>query len=224
MTTGSSRRRSLSDEEQQWADNLNRQWAQRADRSLSQSDAADELGYAGQSTVSQYINGVVPLNTGAILAFAELLGIQPGQINPKLAHITIGAPPPPPAPKTPGASQDLDSALEAVIDHIHSMRCQNLAQCMVGMTTAEFARIYDLDPTYISQLLNRHRNFGEKAARRLELSLGLTIGTLDASALEHQPTPQAGRMSRNEEAAVALLRRLNGKKQQVALRILGCLE
>lgn len=45
---------------------------------------------------------------------------------------------------------------------------------------ADFARNYSqegadkpIDPTYISQLLNGHRNFGEKAARNLERRAGL---------------------------------------------------
>ena len=37
---------------------------------------------------------------------------------------------------------------------------------------AAFARHYRLDATYLSQLLNGHRNLGEKAARNLETKLG----------------------------------------------------
>jgi len=34
-------------------------------------------------------------------------------------------------------------------------------------SAAAFARAYNLDPTYISQLLNKHRQMGEKAARKI---------------------------------------------------------
>jgi hypothetical protein len=43
-----------------------------------------------------------------------------------------------------------------------------------------FSRKHDgVDPTYISQLLNGHRNFGERAARAMEAKLGLPAGGLD---------------------------------------------
>lgn len=38
---------------------------------------------------------------------------------------------------------------------------------------SEFARKYDLDPTYLGQLLNGHRNIGEKSARKLEEKLDI---------------------------------------------------
>lgn len=44
---------------------------------------------------------------------------------------------------------------------------------------AEFGRRYGVDPTYISQLLNKHRSFGEKAARNMEGKLGLKPFALD---------------------------------------------
>jgi transcriptional regulator with XRE-family HTH domain len=44
---------------------------------------------------------------------------------------------------------------------------------------ASFSRNYDLDPSYISQLLNGHRNVGEKAAMKLEAKLGRPHGWLD---------------------------------------------
>lgn len=46
-------------------------------------------------------------------------------------------------------------------------------------TTAAFARAHDLDPTYISQLLNGHRRMGEKAARKIEAAVGLAPFALD---------------------------------------------
>ena len=46
-------------------------------------------------------------------------------------------------------------------------------------TLAAFARHYGLDSTYLSQLLNGHRNLGEKAARNLEAKLGWAPHSMD---------------------------------------------
>ena len=48
-----------------------------------------------------------------------------------------------------------------------------------GNSVADFCRSHDLDPSYISQLLNGHRNIGEKAARKIEEKAGLETGFLD---------------------------------------------
>lgn len=53
---------------------------------------------------------------------------------------------------------------------------------------AAFARLHDgVDPTYVSQLLNRHRNFGERAARNMEKKLGLPHGHLDQESSRNLP-------------------------------------
>lgn len=39
----------------------------------------------------------------------------------------------------------------------------------------------DLNPSFLSQVLNGHRSLGEKAARRMESRLGLPAGTLDVN-------------------------------------------
>lgn len=45
---------------------------------------------------------------------------------------------------------------------------------------AAFARQHEgVDPTYVSQLLNGHRGFGEKAARKMEELVGWARGYLD---------------------------------------------
>ena len=45
---------------------------------------------------------------------------------------------------------------------------------------AAFARLHPgIDPTYVSQLLNEHRSFGEKAARKMEELAGWARGYLD---------------------------------------------
>jgi hypothetical protein len=42
-----------------------------------------------------------------------------------------------------------------------------------GGKASEFARQYGLDENRVRQLLTRHRNFGEKAARQMEDACGL---------------------------------------------------
>lgn len=46
-------------------------------------------------------------------------------------------------------------------------------------STAAFARQYQLDVTYVSQLLNGHRNLGERAARTFEAKFGWPAMTMD---------------------------------------------
>ncbi|MEW5250585.1 LexA family protein [Microbulbifer sp. 2201CG32-9] len=63
---------------------------------------------------------------------------------------------------------------------ISEIRRENLRQLVnKHKTTAEFGRRFGVDPTYISQLLNKHRNFGEKAARKMEEKLQLSSFDLD---------------------------------------------
>lgn len=45
---------------------------------------------------------------------------------------------------------------------------------------AEFSRAHaGVDPTYVSQLLNGHRSFGDRAARNMEEKIGKPPGWLD---------------------------------------------
>lgn len=60
----------------------------------------------------------------------------------------------------------------------NELRIEALRQLIGGMKTKTFADKYDLDPSYLSQMLNGHRPMGEKAARNLEIKIGLPDGTL----------------------------------------------
>ncbi|MCO1336799.1 LexA family transcriptional regulator [Microbulbifer sp. OS29] len=63
---------------------------------------------------------------------------------------------------------------------IRDTRRENLRQLVNEFgTKAGFGRHYNVDPTYISQILNGHRNLGEKAARKLEATMGLPKLALD---------------------------------------------
>ncbi|WP_052321214.1 helix-turn-helix domain-containing protein [Pseudomonas fluorescens] len=55
----------------------------------TQADLAEYLGFAGQGVVTQYLNGLIALNTDAIIRFARVLGVKPEEINPDLAGISI---------------------------------------------------------------------------------------------------------------------------------------
>nr|WP_256217517.1 S24 family peptidase [Pseudomonas sp. NBRC 111119] len=52
------------------------------------------------------------------------------------------------------------------------------------MSQKEFAEAHDLDASYLSQLLNGHRKLGEKAARNLEVKIGLAAGMLTSPPAE----------------------------------------
>lgn len=60
------------------------------------------------------------------------------------------------------------------------LRVEKLKSLIGGVSIAAFCRKFErVDPTYISQILNGHRNFGEKAARTMEEKLGLQAGWFD---------------------------------------------
>lgn len=69
---------------------------------------------------------------------------------------------------------------------IRKLRIDNLRALVEKEgSIAAFSRKHDkVDPTYISQLLNGHRSFGEKAARNMESRIGLPVGYLDAGAAD----------------------------------------
>jgi phage repressor protein C with HTH and peptisase S24 domain len=67
---------------------LYEQWKQdrrTAGEPASQEVVAGLLGFNSQSSVSQYVNGRIPLNVSALLKFAELLSVKPDAISPELA-------------------------------------------------------------------------------------------------------------------------------------------
>ena len=54
---------------------------------LNQVKAAAKLGFRYQSTVSQYLNCNIALNTDVILKFAQLLEVDPARIDPSIASV-----------------------------------------------------------------------------------------------------------------------------------------
>lgn len=61
---------------------------------------------------------------------------------------------------------------------IQQLRREALKRIMGSMTQKGFAELHNLEPSYISQLINGHRSIGEKAALNLESKIGLPAGTL----------------------------------------------
>ncbi|WP_338806874.1 S24 family peptidase [Pseudomonas chlororaphis] len=81
--------------------------------------------------------------------------------------------------------------------NISQLRIDALRKLIGDLKTKEFADRYNLDASYISQLLNGHRPLGDKAAKNLEEKIGLPGGTLlmpahsaqDGLALGVEPGP-----------------------------------
>lgn len=66
------------------------------------------------------------------------------------------------------------------MDKINEIRVKNLYSLVKKAgSIAKLARQHSVDATYISQLLNRYRSFGEKAARKMELSMNLSQNWFD---------------------------------------------
>lgn len=57
------------------------------DATLTQDRIADLCGWSGQSVVSQYANGKIPLNIPALLKFSQVLKCAPEEISPRLARL-----------------------------------------------------------------------------------------------------------------------------------------
>ncbi|WP_063654964.1 helix-turn-helix domain-containing protein [Candidatus Arsenophonus triatominarum] len=51
---------------------------------ITQDDIADQLGI-GQAAVSHYLNGINPLNTKTVVAFAKILKVKPSEISPSIS-------------------------------------------------------------------------------------------------------------------------------------------
>lgn len=63
---------------------------------------------------------------------------------------------------------------------IYQSRIATLRALIGDSSLKDFADRHDLDPSYLSQILNGHRNMGERAAANLEKKLSLLPGFLTA--------------------------------------------
>ncbi len=84
-------KRPLTDEEKQVADNLKKIWlTKKSELGISsQEKLAHLMGYKTQGAVTQYINGIIPLNMDAGFKFAMVLRVLPGDINPKWSEYDL---------------------------------------------------------------------------------------------------------------------------------------
>lgn len=53
--------------------------------SFTQDDVAEDLFGIGQSALSQYLNGTIPLNPKMLGLFSRVLGVQPENVSPTIA-------------------------------------------------------------------------------------------------------------------------------------------
>jgi len=89
---------------------------------------------------------------------------------------------------------------------------------------AQFAKANGIDPSYLSQLLNSHRNMGEKAAQTLEDALKLPRGSLDKPLNEEVANAAAEQIARDlGSEAITLLELYKAASPELrtaALRVL----
>ena len=76
-------RKKLSVEQAEAARRLRLLWRERKEVGLTQQQAAERLGVTA-ATVSQYLHGVIPLGTDAMIRWATLLGVSPDEIRPDM--------------------------------------------------------------------------------------------------------------------------------------------
>lgn len=105
---------------------------------------------------------------------------------------------------------------------INRIRVNALKAVMAGASQKDFANQHGLDASYLSQILNGHRNLGEKAAANLEEKIGLPKGSLvSPGAPDTQTTLAAG--SAAEQLRLALSK-VKGLSENVRGRLLGVAE
>jgi len=81
--------RKMTDRDFEAAKNLKRIWDQkRKELGFTQETAVDRIGI-GQSTISMYLRGAVPLGVEATLKFAYFLGVDPREIRPDLPEWVV---------------------------------------------------------------------------------------------------------------------------------------
>lgn len=88
MAETRSRRGKLTQEDLRAAANLRAIWAEKAKfLGLTQALAGERMGGIGQSAVSQYMRGLIPLGTRATIQFAAILEVEPWEIRPEMRSL-----------------------------------------------------------------------------------------------------------------------------------------
>jgi transcriptional regulator with XRE-family HTH domain len=75
--------------------------------------------------------------------------------------------------------------------NIKELRIQALRQLIGQQQLKDFANAHDLDPSYLSQILNGHRAMGEKAAATMAAKIGISPNILVNPAQEITTIGQA---------------------------------
>lgn len=104
------------------------------------------------------------------------------------------------------------------MEDLQQIRRQNLLALIGNNTMAEYAREHDLDASYLSQIKNGSRGFGEKAARKMEEKIGLPKYALDIKAGESLAC------ATEEEligAVAEVLPRLSGEAKKKLIRLVS---
>lgn len=78
---------------------------------------------------------------------------------------------------------------------INQARVRALKAVMAGASQKDFANQHGLDASYLSQILNGHRNLGEKAAANLEEKIGLPSGALVSPSATTEEDATSGQSS-----------------------------
>ncbi|WP_244165671.1 LexA family transcriptional regulator [Metapseudomonas otitidis] len=99
---------------------------------------------------------------------------------------------------------------------MNQLRVDALIQVMAGHSQADFAEMYDLNPSYLSQILSGHRSFGERAASNMEKKIGLEPGTLS-----RPPLPTEGSRQPQENVQGEPISLKDGRVPVVGMAKLG---
>ncbi|MNL04307.1 Peptidase S24-like protein [compost metagenome] len=103
---------------------------------------------------------------------------------------------------------------------INQTRVKALKAVMAGASQKDFANQYGLDASYLSQILNGHRNLGEKAAANLEDKIGLPKGSLVSPSAPEEQAPITPVASATEQLKLALAR-VKGLSDEARNRLLA---
>jgi transcriptional regulator with XRE-family HTH domain len=103
---------------------------------------------------------------------------------------------------------------------INQTRVKALKAVMAGASQKDFANQHGLDASYLSQILNGHRNLGEKAAANLEDKIGLPKGSLVSPTSPEEQAPTAAGASATEQLKLALAK-VKGLSDEARNRLLA---
>jgi len=108
---------------------------------------------------------------------------------------------------------------------IYQSRIAALRTLIGDLSLKEFSDRHDLDASYLSQILNGHRNMGERAAANLEKKLALLPGTLTSPGAGDTPDPASAAFSAAAQleiaSSTAVTEALGRYNQQRMLPVIG---